>query len=342
MHVTVRRVPAEFTSIQAAVEASGPGDTIRVAGGIYGESVTIGPDKDGLAIIGSGRENVILQGEGTGVGITIGGSSRVTVAGISVTGFAVGILVETRENVIRNVAVTGSGQSGIRVTGTRNMFYRVSSSRSGESGIQLLGFFNFVVNSEFADNRDGIEMRGGTNFTYGNRASGSVAGLTAFENNPYAIANHLVGNVRGLNVTTSGGSTVIGNVLMRNTQAGANLLNLGGGLVLANEATCNREQGIRVVIGSFVKLLFNEIENNGMQGIDLQSDFCIVDDNEIEDSGAAGIRLTSDASGNLVRRNELKRNAPDIEVLAPPGANPDIDENECETSIPAGLCPCDD
>src|SRR6267378_717941 len=41
---------AAFTSIQAAVDAAGPGDKIKVCPGTYQEQVRIGPGKDGLSL----------------------------------------------------------------------------------------------------------------------------------------------------------------------------------------------------------------------------------------------------------------------------------------------------
>ena len=99
--MAVHRVPADFRTIQAAVEEAAPGDTIRVAGGIYAESVRIGPGKDRLAIIGAGPGNAILQGEGRGAGFLIEGSGGVTIAGFTVTGFGIGIDILTSDNVIR-------------------------------------------------------------------------------------------------------------------------------------------------------------------------------------------------------------------------------------------------
>jgi pectin methylesterase-like acyl-CoA thioesterase len=41
---------AAFTTIQAAVNAATPGDTIRVCAGVYAENVVIGPTKSGISV----------------------------------------------------------------------------------------------------------------------------------------------------------------------------------------------------------------------------------------------------------------------------------------------------
>lgn len=54
--------PGGFTTIQAAVNAASPGDTILVLPGVYQEEVTVA--KAGLTIMGQDRETVILDGGG--------------------------------------------------------------------------------------------------------------------------------------------------------------------------------------------------------------------------------------------------------------------------------------
>ncbi len=226
--MTVRRVPADFDSIQAAVEESRPGDTVRVAGGIYEESVVIGPGKDGLA--------------------------------------------------------------------------------------------------------------------YGNRASGNGGGLNSQGNDSLIIANRFVGNQSGLSLAASAGHLVYDNVLSRNTTRGANFLNVSGAAVLANAVGCNLQQGLRFDGGGGNRVVFNQVENNGAQGIDLEGtvDLSVVDQNEVEENGAAGIRVSSAAGRNAIRRNDLDGNRPDIKALLPFNLTNVYDENRCETSVPPGLCSCDD
>jgi parallel beta-helix repeat protein len=52
---------AAFTSIQAAVLASGPGDQIRVCPGLYQEQVDIGPGHDGLTLFSQQPRQAIIK-----------------------------------------------------------------------------------------------------------------------------------------------------------------------------------------------------------------------------------------------------------------------------------------
>ena len=344
--MTVRRVPAEYRTIQAAVEDSGPGDTVRVAGGVYQEAVVVGPGKEGLAIIGSGPGDAVLQGDGTGVGFSISGSARVTVAGFTVTGFATGIEILTTDNVIRHVAVEGSGGNGILVaaSGTRNLIFQATVKGSARDGLVVNGFRNWVLSSEFRDNGgDGIDFNGPLNVAYGNRASGNGGGLNVMGNDTLVIANRFTGNGSGIAAAASAGHLVFDNVLSRNTERGASFLNVGGTLLLANTVDCNLAEGLRVDGGGGFRVVLNEVENNGAQGVDLVGavNLSVVDRNQVTKNGAAGIRVSSAAGFNAIRRNCLSGNRPDIEALPPFNLTNVFDENRCETSVPPGLCACD-
>ena len=51
-------IPTDFPTIQAAINASNPGDTIKVLPGIYTEQLTISKN---LTIIGSGAKSTIIK-----------------------------------------------------------------------------------------------------------------------------------------------------------------------------------------------------------------------------------------------------------------------------------------
>ena len=71
---------AAYTTIQGAVDAASPGDTIRVCAGVYAENVVIGPTQSGITL--KADPGAILDGStlGNGDGITLqSGVSGVTI-----------------------------------------------------------------------------------------------------------------------------------------------------------------------------------------------------------------------------------------------------------------------
>jgi hypothetical protein len=77
-------VPTEYATIQAAVDAAQPGDTVKVAAGEYHESVVMRP---GVCLLGSGAKHSVLDAQGesrTLVDLT--GAPGSTVSGFTLRG----------------------------------------------------------------------------------------------------------------------------------------------------------------------------------------------------------------------------------------------------------------
>ncbi len=55
------QVPQEYPTIQAALNAAAPGDTVQVAAGIYTENI-IWPDTNGIRLVGAGRDDTVIDG----------------------------------------------------------------------------------------------------------------------------------------------------------------------------------------------------------------------------------------------------------------------------------------
>jgi|GEM_PF-2666763 len=68
-----------YTTIQAAVDAADPGDTIHVAAGTYTEDVNIPAGKDYLRLVGHSKDDTII--EATNIGIFA--KSPVIIQGLS-------------------------------------------------------------------------------------------------------------------------------------------------------------------------------------------------------------------------------------------------------------------
>ncbi len=118
---TTRNVPADFPTIQSAVDAAGPGDLVLVDRGVYKETVNV--TTPGLTIRGVDRNEVVLDGE-------FERSNGVEVL------FADGVVVENMTAM--NYKINGFFWTGVRgyrgsyLTAVNNGDYGIYSFDSGD------------------------------------------------------------------------------------------------------------------------------------------------------------------------------------------------------------------
>src|SRR5687768_9309799 len=102
-----------YTTIQAAVDASGPGDAVVVGAGVYDEAVTIPAGKDGLEVRGvqAGADAAWAGRAGTetqvvrpgGIAFTVA-SNRVKLDGLSITSSAIGVMKDSNTSGLQVVS----------------------------------------------------------------------------------------------------------------------------------------------------------------------------------------------------------------------------------------------
>ncbi|GAB4307150.1 MAG: hypothetical protein Kow0097_07160 [Candidatus Bipolaricaulota bacterium] len=112
-HAGTIHVPQEYTTIQAAINAANPEDTIIVDAGTYIENLNI---TKAVTISGVGKDSVTLQPASPGYGIGVSGAgSKVTIENITITaGNAQHFLIHVSgaENfTIQNVKIVGAGRT---------------------------------------------------------------------------------------------------------------------------------------------------------------------------------------------------------------------------------------
>ena len=179
------RVPGDFKTIQAAVDAAESGSTIVVAAGTYGGDVTI--TTDDLILRGADRYRTILHGgDERDTGILVDGAAKVTIANLTVRNFvtdgisfvdsfrytAKGIeaidnrmhgIAATRsyEGVVRSSFAWGSGEAAIYVEdcmGCGTLIDRVEG-RSSHTGIAALDATGVTIrDSSVVGNGVGIAL----------------------------------------------------------------------------------------------------------------------------------------------------------------------------------------
>ncbi|MDQ0791902.1 nitrous oxide reductase family maturation protein NosD [Streptomyces sp. B1I3] len=317
-------------SIQSAVDAAEPGDTVVILPGTYHESVRI--TKPGLTLLGVGGGAVIMPSAtdtkaagscaAAGNGICVVGTKGHTVDGVSIrsltlSGFGKsGIWASwTDELSVRRVTARSNGTWGIaQEHSTRGDFRRNVATGNGDAGI-------FVANS--------VSEEGGATDTQGtkildNSLSGNRIGVTARRvRNLLIDGNNMTGNCSGVFVVgdeskpAAGAMTVSNNRIVENNKYCAATPRLsaiqGSGIVLTgSERTVVRSNVIRGNVGS--------TPLSG--GILLFKSFV----------GA----LNTD---NTISRNFVRDNQPaDLADRDTSGTGNTFDSNTCGTSVPAGMC----
>ena len=170
---TVKNVPADYPTIQAAINAASTGDTVKVAAGTYSENVTL---KSGICLEGAGIDQTVISRNGT---------SGVTGSGISYS-------------IIKNLTVSNSGNSnadggGVRLIGSSNI--TLQSCRV-TGNIAANGGGIFVSQSVVTLSHCLID---------GNAASNEGAGLVIESNSAASLTNDTVADNTWSNHFGNGG-----------------------------------------------------------------------------------------------------------------------------------------
>jgi hypothetical protein len=317
-------------SIQAAVDAASPGDTVIVRPGTYRESIRI--HTDGLTLRGHGPVTIEAPQYGSGQCYLAG-----HVAGFCILPADFNPGPSTFTNRVRDVTITG-----FRISGFNDGIFGFGTLNMKVSHVLAVG------NSEYGiASFDGI----GTTFTR-NAVSGSEDAGIYVGDSPDARAlvahNRSWDNALGVLVRHAHNAVLFDNQIWENC-LGILLLDDGqsGGsgdnAVLNNAVRANNRQcpggegflpdfggGGIVLAGSQRNAIFQNLVTDNQGGTPLSGGIVLVK------TTVAG---AEDASiGNLVVLNRSRRNEPADIVTDPASASNIITANRCGTSSPDGLC----
>jgi len=241
---TIRKVPNKYPTIQAAVNAAKPGDTILVAAGTYYEHVFV--DK-AVRLIGQNRSTTIIDGSGTGNPITISADN------VIVSGFTIR---NSGESPNSGVFLYSSGDCFIQNNNVTLNFYgiRVDSSSNIVVTDNILIYNKwgiFLWQSSDSTVRDNFLMYSEIGiYLYGSSGS-TVKDNEASHISPYAIFvvsstentvndNDLAYNRRGIYLLASTNNTVYDNKVTYNYEFGIVLWHSKLNSISDNNVTYNR------------------------------------------------------------------------------------------------------
>jgi parallel beta-helix repeat protein len=292
--VSEERAPSTHTvmpgeSIQAAVDAARPGDTIEVHVGVYSETVLFDIDEVTLRGVPDGDKRPLLDGKGKLSDAIIGSGRGLTIEGFDVADFtANGVMLSlSQELTLRDLRATNTGlyglypveSSGVLVEGCE-----VTGAR--DAGIYVGQCKDVVVrNCVATGNVTGIEIENCVNaLVEGNHVSDNAGGLLVFllPNNPSKLSrgcllrDNVVEENNHENFAEEG--AMVGNV-----PSGTGVLILGADDV---EVTSNTISGNKTC-GIAVLSLTNLVQKKKAGGIDVDPwpDGTWVHDNKLFENG---------------------------------------------------------
>ncbi|MFJ4190602.1 nitrous oxide reductase family maturation protein NosD [Kitasatospora sp. NPDC089509] len=313
-------------SIQQAVDAAAPGDTVQLLPGTYRGSVRI--TTPGLTLRGAGPASVITPGDDTGNacataghGVCVAGSEAapvpdVTIETLAVTGFRKnGIDASgTTGLTVRATYVHDNAQQGIsQEMSTKAAILGNRSVDNGQSGV-------FLAN--YAYREGGAPDTGGT-VVEGNELTGNRVGVTVRRLRVLTVQdNRISGNCSGVFVVGDEGVPRAGDLDVKHNR------------VVANNKFCPANPRLGAIQGAGIVLTGTEDTR--------------VTDNEVHDNVGA-----SDFSGGIVlfksvvgipntratiADNHLSGNGPADLADRDTGTGNTFTRNTCALSEPSGRC----
>jgi parallel beta-helix repeat protein len=343
---------AGFTSIQAAVNASNSGDSVRVCPGTYTERVTIPNTKNNLTLFSAMGSAVIKAPAAVGVEppyaiVLINGAQGVVFRGFSVSGPLPDALFCSTD-IRAGISVIGGGSATIRnnvitqirstspaLRGCQNGFgITVGRNSTGQSGSAVI-LGNVIQTYQ----KGGIFVDGtGSSATIDNNDIRGIGPTPDIAQNGIQVSRSATADVRNNKVEenryspqTTGGSGII-------------IFQSGGVRVFNNEVNRN-DFGILFDTESNPRASQNLTTYNSFDGISLYTTTgALIEWNSSYVNGFDGIYVYSDSTGNLIRRNEMLFNtafdAEDISNGTGTGGTANTwTRNRCDTDNRGGaLC----
>ena len=256
-------VPDDYSTIQAAVSAASPRDTIVVRDGAYTENINV--DKALTIKSENGPESTIVRSASPNNHLFNVTADHVTITGFTITG-ASGLTRTWEISYIPAAGICLNGASCCNISNneiTHNSFGICAFMSPYFSKIQTMVNDTSISNNNISHNEVGIK---GTGY------------------NSTVINNNISYNGDGIDISHAG-STVINNIIKSNRREG---LIAGGNNTVANNIVSNNSIGIKTT-GAGSIIINNDVNSNIKCGIQIESNNNTITQNNVHSNKGGGI-----------------------------------------------------
>jgi parallel beta-helix repeat protein len=324
-HTGVIRVPQQYPTIQKAINAAKPGDTISVASGTYMERIFINKT---LTLAGDNRNNTIIDADhDTGPVVFINASN------VNITGFTIrnshpesyGIYIQNSLNSSISGNIITANNRGIFITYCINVMVTNNTVTNDRSiGLYIGDSTNITLkNNKLTGNRYnlGVEGRSLSQFTHNIDVSNTVNGkpIYYFINQSNKIVPADAGYVGAINCV----NITVKNMILSNNRQGI-LFAYTKNSIIRNVTAANNTEGI-LLSNSYNNIIVNDtIAYNRYFGIALSfyssnntvsNNLIIKNTSTIFNETTDGIKLENHATANTIVGNNVSDNINGIRAI---------------------------
>jgi parallel beta-helix repeat protein len=346
IRATTVTVPDDYPTIQSAINAAGPGDTIYVRDGTYHEHVVVNKT---VSLVGQSRKQTVIDGDWTGIVV------RVTANNVLISNFTVqhsgwglfdlpncGIRLDASYCSVTNNILSNNDCSGIRIYGfSSNRISGNNITANDWHGIMLYSSSHNIICANNITGNDGHGI-----WVHSSSANNTVTenAITANRDDGIYLWNSHHINVFGNNITANGWSglnfdlsfndTIHSNNITVNGRDGIYLSRTSNSTIYENRIAFNQQHGVELQFSSMNNTISrNTITENQFDGIlDAYSWYNRISENTISDN-RYGVAY-ADSSNNALYRNNFVNNTQHVNDASwsspsiPPSSN--VWDNGCE------------
>ena len=292
------KVPAQFPTIQQAVDAAAAGDVVEISAGVYNEQVVVN-NKTDLVIRARKKDKVFIDPSNAGVPLTVQASTKITVIGLRVrNSSAEGIRLNTSIDVaLEKCVVQNVPANGVFVTSC-------FPARIEKCTIDAAGTFGVGILSEAVDVVDTLIRNCGS------------SGIAVLGDQCSIIDNRI--ESAGIDGIQLGDGTILSrftlisdNEIVNPASRGIRLTATAENCTLIDNTIQNpAAEGIAVADGaSAVVLIGNVVKAAQGDGIRLDADGVVARKNKVKKAAGDGVVVTANASDLLLRKNTVLKSA---------------------------------